>query len=184
MSDIEHMKLAEVARMLRREVRRRFPKHRLSVRCGHPAGTGGITITWEDGPTTEEVRRMVTSFEAVEGTPILLSVPGRTMPALVHFHCGAIDLSRTVTDRRVAEHITAVAHENPGLLPAEVASRIVAAVGDPQAVLDAAAGVDVPPTDLLFAGDHRLTGADLMDMGRGLPWLGRVLAQRTSYPAQ
>lgn len=183
MAEPEVLKPAEVARLLRREVRHRWGKHRFSVRCGHPAGAGGITISWVDGPTEGEVRRLVTSYDSGTGGPMLLTVPGRTMPAVVAFHCGAISLERTITDRRVAETITAVAHENPGLLDPAVTEELLGAVGDPQAVIAVADGVDVPHTDLLFAGDHRLTGADLMDMGRGLTWLGRVLANRTSYPA-
>lgn len=183
MANIENMSLAEVARLLRRELRRHFPNHRLSVYCKHPASAAGITIVWRDGPTVGQVETMLAGYaiDNPAGGPTLLTVPGRELPALVRFDCGPVDLVRNVTDQRVAECITSIAHDNPGLLSAELAETLVSLAGDPQAVLEAAEGVDVPHTSMLVAGEHRLTGADLRDMGRGLPWLGRVLAHRTAY---
>ena len=53
----------DVAKLIRAELRTRFPGVKFSVRCGTGTGSAWIAVSYQDGPTYEQAAAVVQAFE-------------------------------------------------------------------------------------------------------------------------
>lgn len=53
---------AEVAKLIRRDIKRTFPGVKFSVRSERYAGGSSITVKWADGPTRKQVREFANPY--------------------------------------------------------------------------------------------------------------------------
>lgn len=54
---------AETSKLLKRELAKRFPATRFSVRLSRGTGWGNCHVSWTDGPTVKLVREVTRPFE-------------------------------------------------------------------------------------------------------------------------
>ena len=57
-----YIDVVEVARLVRRALKKDFPDVRFSVRSNRYAGGASILVTWKDGPQQSEVRAAVSQY--------------------------------------------------------------------------------------------------------------------------
>ena len=63
MSDKTYISCVETARILRQVLKRAFPQTKFSIRSSQYSGGASINITWTDGPTVKQVKRITDKFE-------------------------------------------------------------------------------------------------------------------------
>jgi hypothetical protein len=60
---VRYVSAAETAKIIRAELKKRWPKAKFSVRSKTYTGGGSINIDWVDGPALAEVERIAKRFE-------------------------------------------------------------------------------------------------------------------------
>lgn len=54
----------EVAALMRKDLRERFPHTKFSVRCATGTAAGWIDVSWTDGPVERDVEPLVRSYQS------------------------------------------------------------------------------------------------------------------------
>lgn len=86
---------AETAKLIRAELKANYPLTKFSVRSDNYSGGASIRIRWEDGPTSDEVDKLVKRYEGASfdgsidlksyNEPTLIAFTGQENPVLVSF---------------------------------------------------------------------------------------------------
>jgi len=62
-SQTTYISCTETAKILRQVLKYAFPQTKFSIRSSQYSGGASITITWTDGPTVKQVKRITDKFE-------------------------------------------------------------------------------------------------------------------------
>lgn len=112
MSELRSLGVVELAKEIRAELKRTFPKTKFSVRSESYSMGSSVRVSWTDGPTSKRVEEVLSGFEGrsfdgmTDSThyhPITLP-SGETVRAYSY-----VTASRKVSDRHLAQVIEAVA---------------------------------------------------------------------------
>jgi hypothetical protein len=94
----------DVAALLRKELRTAFPGVRFSVRCSTGTASAWINVTYDDGPTHQQVQAITGRFEGRsfngqtdsydDHGSLLVAGDGDEMPTAVRYSCDGIIVTR------------------------------------------------------------------------------------------
>jgi hypothetical protein len=104
----------DVAKLIRAQLKAAFPGVKFSVRCSTGTASAWIDVTYDDGPSHDQVAKIARAFEGRSfngmtdsydsNGPALIAGEGDSLPELVHYHCDGVNIHRSFTP---AAHIEA-----------------------------------------------------------------------------
>lgn len=125
MTEYMHIDTPEVAKLMRKDLRDRFPHTKFSIRCASGTARGWINVSWTDGPVESEVtpylrvyqssqfNGMTDSYDRIEDD--LVSVDPSQMPVLRHYFCCGVLTHREVTPAAKIQVAREIIAQNPHL---------------------------------------------------------------------
>lgn len=108
---MHYIDTAEVARMVRAELKKAFPETTFSVKSKRYAGGSSIDVRWTNGPTEEEVKAIAGEYHGSEfdGMQDLQTYNGRP------YGNDYIFFSRTITEEHYSERAEYLCQHYAGL---------------------------------------------------------------------
>jgi len=97
----------DVAKLIRAQLKAAFPGVKFSVRCSTGTASAWIGVSYDDGPTYDQVANIARAFEGRsfngmtdnyddQGTA-LIAGQGENMPVEVRYLCDGVNITRTFT---------------------------------------------------------------------------------------
>jgi hypothetical protein len=134
----------DVAKLIRAELKAQYPGAKFSVRCSTGTASAWIDVTYDDGPSYDQVRTIVEAFEGRkfngmtdsydhQGT-VLIARDGDAMPEEVHYLCDGVNIHRSFTAAAhiEAQRIIATDSNMPDLIICDEAGTLVSGIlGNP-----------------------------------------------------
>lgn len=112
----EHISIPETAKLIRRALKEAFPGVKFGVTSKSYSGGGTVNVSWWDGPTANEVKKVTWKFEGAtfDGQTdykggIIHKFEGRE----VHFRADWVDLHRHITRAFLVNVLNFVRSRNP-----------------------------------------------------------------------
>lgn len=125
MTEMMTISTKEVAALMRKDLRERFPHTKFSVRCATGTAAGWIDVSWTDGPVERDVEPLVRSYQSSQFNGMtdsydqleddLISVDPAQMPVLRHYFCCGVNTHREVSPAAHVRVVHEMVRQNPDL---------------------------------------------------------------------
>ncbi|MBF4636218.1 hypothetical protein ITJ38_17545 [Agreia pratensis] len=97
----------DVAKLIRTQLKAAFPGVKFSVRCAIVTASAWIDVTYDDGPSYDQVATIARAFEGRSfngmtdtydsNGPALMAGAGENLPELVDYLCDGVNIHRSFT---------------------------------------------------------------------------------------
>jgi hypothetical protein len=101
----------ETAAALRSALREAFPGVKFSVRMATGTAYGWISLSWTDGPTSAQVRKIAANFESERFSGLDDSYHST---GVTQWSCCGITDQRSISRERIAEAVAMIEHDTEG----------------------------------------------------------------------
>ncbi len=109
--EITRATVKETAAALRKALREAFPGVKFSVRMATGTAYGWLSLSWTDGPTSAQVRKIAANFESERFSGMDDSYHST---AVTQWSCCGITEQRSISPDRIAEAVAMIERDTDG----------------------------------------------------------------------